>query len=134
MAVMVQVDGKSLITIQVNFVLIWDEATQIDLNCCYYNFAVNLYHHSHFLAAPFDFTTFFTAAIFNRASPFFTARDTQFSFNESTQCTCQNFLLQLTRSYCQCLITYTEKWQSTLCVVYILVSWTILEKQKRINM
>ena len=37
-------------------------------------FAINLYHHSHFLAAPFDFTTFFTLAILNRAAPFFTAR------------------------------------------------------------
>ena len=37
MAEMTQVDGKILIkTIQVNFVLIpRDEATQIDLNCCY---------------------------------------------------------------------------------------------------
>ena len=37
MAVMVQVDGKILITtIQVNFVLIPSEAaTQIDQNCCY---------------------------------------------------------------------------------------------------
>ena len=31
------------------------------------------YHHSHFLAAPFDFTTFFKQAILNRAAPFFTA-------------------------------------------------------------
>jgi len=30
--------------------------------------------HSHFLAAAFDFTTFFTLAILNRAAPFFTAR------------------------------------------------------------
>jgi len=37
-------------------------------------FAINLYHHRHFLAAPFDFTTFFTLVIFNRAAPFFTAR------------------------------------------------------------
>jgi len=29
-----------------------------------------LYHHSHFLAAPFDLTTFFTLAILNRAAPF----------------------------------------------------------------
>ena len=33
-------------------------------------FAIDLYHHSHFLAAPFDFTTFFTLAILNRAAPF----------------------------------------------------------------
>jgi len=43
MAVMVKTDGKNLIPIQVNFVLIpsetgmkpGDEATQIDLNCYY---------------------------------------------------------------------------------------------------
>ena len=33
-------------------------------------FAINLYHHSYFLAAPFDPTTFFTLAILNRAAPF----------------------------------------------------------------
>ena len=26
-------------------------------------FAINIYRHSHFLAAPFDFTTFFTLAV-----------------------------------------------------------------------
>jgi len=43
---------------------------KIHLDC----FAINLYHHSHFLAAPFDFTTFFTLAILNRAAPFFYSR------------------------------------------------------------
>ena len=60
-----------LITIQVNLVLIpgmrqhkltWMVVIKI--------FAINLYHHSHFLAAPFDFTTFFTLAILNRAALF----------------------------------------------------------------
>ena len=37
-------------------------------------FAINLYHRSHFLAIPFDFTTFFILAILNRAASFFTAR------------------------------------------------------------
>ena len=37
-------------------------------------FVINLYHHRKFLAAPFDFTIFFTLAIFNRTAPFFTAR------------------------------------------------------------
>jgi len=65
-------------TIQVNFVLIPSEAgmrqnklTQIAVIKI---FAINLYHHSHFLATPFDFTTFFTLAILNRATPFSTAR------------------------------------------------------------
>jgi len=31
-------------------------------------FAINLHHHSHFLAISFDFTTF-TLAILNRATP-----------------------------------------------------------------
>ena len=30
-----------------------------------------LYHHSHFFATPFDFTTFFPLAILNRATTFF---------------------------------------------------------------
>ena len=34
-------------------------------------FAINLYHHSHFLAAPFDFTTFFTLAILNKVHIFY---------------------------------------------------------------
>ena len=34
----------------------------------------NLYHHSHFLVAPFDFTTFFKLNILKRATPSFTAR------------------------------------------------------------
>ena len=33
-------------------------------------FAISLYCHSHFLAASFDFITFFTLAILNRAAPF----------------------------------------------------------------
>jgi len=32
--------------------------------------SINIYHHSHFLVAPFDFTAFFTLAILNRATPF----------------------------------------------------------------
>jgi len=34
-----------------------EKATQIHLNCCYLPLA---YHHSHFLAATLDFTSFFT--------------------------------------------------------------------------
>ena len=37
------------------------------------NFCCQLYYHSHFLAAPFDFTTFHTGCL-NRATPFFTSR------------------------------------------------------------
>jgi len=60
-------------TIQVNFVLIPSEAgmgqhklTELLLNFCHQP----IYHHSHFLAAPFDLTTSFTLAILNRAAPF----------------------------------------------------------------
>ena len=79
MAVMVSVDGKNFITtIQVNFMLSRSEAgmRQHKLTCIFVIkfFAINLYHHNHFLASPFDFTTFFTLAILNRATPFFTAR------------------------------------------------------------
>jgi len=58
--------------IHVNFVLIpsWDEATQIDLIVVIKNFAVNLYHHSHFLTTPFEFATFFTLAISNKIALF----------------------------------------------------------------
>ena len=38
------------------------------------NFVINLYHHSDFLANPFDLTAFFTLAILSMAALFFTAR------------------------------------------------------------
>ena len=68
--------AKILITaIQVNIVLIPSEAgiRQHKLTWIVVNkiFAINLYHHSHFLTTPFDFTTFFTLAHFNMAAPFF---------------------------------------------------------------
>ena len=68
MAVIEKVDGKNLITkIQVN--LCW-ESDRIHLIVVIKNFLINLYHHSHFLAATLDLTTFFTLSIFNRATPF----------------------------------------------------------------
>jgi len=57
-----------LTTIQVNFVLIPSEAAIRNTNLpVIKTFAINLYNHSHFLAAP---TTFFTLSILNRAAPF----------------------------------------------------------------
>jgi len=53
-------------TIQVNFVLIPQrKLTRI--------IVILPSTYSYFLATPFDFTTFFTLAILNRAAPFFTA-------------------------------------------------------------
>jgi len=64
----------STTSIQVNFGLIHSEAgmRQHKLTCIVDNkiFAIYLYHHSHFLTAPFVFTTFFVLAILNKATPF----------------------------------------------------------------
>ena len=69
---------NSKTSIQVNFGLIPSEAgmRQHKLTCIVDNkiFAIYLYHHSHFLTAPFVFTTFFTLPILNKATTFFTAR------------------------------------------------------------
>ena len=62
MAVMVQVDGKNFNNSFGEFCA--DKATHIEI------FAINLYHQSHFLAAPFDFTTFFTLAILKKDHTF----------------------------------------------------------------
>ena len=67
MAVMVYVDGKSFNSNNSgNFVLIHRIRQHIIKI-----FATNLYHPSHFLVAPFDFTAFFTLAILNRAAELF---------------------------------------------------------------
>jgi len=68
--------AKNLITIiQVNFVLIPGEAgmRQHKLTCIVVTkiFAINLYHHSHFSAAPFNFTTFFHTGHFKQGRTFF---------------------------------------------------------------
>jgi len=70
--------AKILLTIiQVNFVLNPSEAGMRQHKLTWIVvikiFSINLYHHSHFLAASFDFTTFFILVILNRAAPF-TAR------------------------------------------------------------
>jgi len=74
MAVMVQIDIKSLITVQVNFCCLIPDSLgiskKIHLIVIIKIFAIDLYHYRRFLAAPFDFTTFFTLAILNRARPF----------------------------------------------------------------
>ena len=76
MAAMILVDDKILITtIWINLLLIPSEAGmrqhKLTRIVVIKIFANNLYHHSHFLAAPFDFTTFFTLAILNRSECFF---------------------------------------------------------------
>ena len=55
-------------TIQVNFVKRHKNSPELSL----LNFLPLIYHHSHFLAATLDFTSFFTIA-FLRAAHFFTA-------------------------------------------------------------
>ena len=63
---------KNLITtIQVNFVPI-DQAAPNSPELSLLKFLPLTYHHSHFLAATLDFTSFFTIA-FLRAHSFFTA-------------------------------------------------------------
>ena len=57
-----------IMTIQVNFVKRHKNSPQLSL----LKFLPLTYHHSHFLAATLDFTSFFTIA-FLRAAHFFTA-------------------------------------------------------------
>jgi len=62
---MAEVDGKILITtIQVNFVLNSSEAGMRQHKLTWIVvikiFAINLYHHSHFLATPFDISQLFS--------------------------------------------------------------------------
>ena len=55
--------AKNLITIQVSFVLIpseaWKRQHKVTWIVGIKLFVINLYHHSHFLAATFDFTDHF---------------------------------------------------------------------------
>ena len=63
---------------------------------------------SHFVAAPFDFTTFFIIAILNRATPFFTAR------LFLSRCHKQVFLtLNPVKSTCRCRI---KPWRFHICM------------------
>ena len=66
--------AKFLLTIQMNFVLIPGEARmrqhKLTRIIVIKIFAINLHHHSHFLADPFNFPTFSTLAILNGAAPF----------------------------------------------------------------
>ena len=62
-------------TFQVNFVLIPSEAGmrqhKLTKIVVIKIFAINLYHHSQFLAAPFDFTIFFHTGHFEQGHTFF---------------------------------------------------------------
>ena len=71
--------AKSLITILVNLCCLIPASLEISTKFTWIVviklFAINLHMPSQlFLGRPFDFTTFFTLAILNRAAPFFTAR------------------------------------------------------------
>jgi len=57
-------------TIQVNLVPNPEKATQIHLNCPVLKILPLAYHHSHFLAATLDFTSFFTMAFLRPLHPF----------------------------------------------------------------
>ena len=59
-------------TIQVNFVPI-DQVAPNSPELLLLKFLPLTCHHSHFLAATLDFTSFFTIAFFKGRTPFFTA-------------------------------------------------------------